>query len=134
MLQPRVSRDVIEGGSVHVWLDLTSEFFEYYSAFELTWPHTRVSFMPLFTCQFSSFILNFACIFVHEVGFKIPSSGMFLFVMFLVCFILNDMISTVWVGQTQIKKWNEIKQFFLHFRSTDCPYATEKTPRGLWGE
>lgn len=27
MLQPRVSRDVIEGGSVHVWLDLTSEFY-----------------------------------------------------------------------------------------------------------
>uniref|UniRef100_A0A8C2CUR9 ATP-binding cassette, sub-family H, member 1 n=1 Tax=Cyprinus carpio TaxID=7962 RepID=A0A8C2CUR9_CYPCA len=27
MLQPRVSRDVVEGGSVHVWLDLTSEFY-----------------------------------------------------------------------------------------------------------
>uniref|UniRef100_A0A3B3RNJ3 Uncharacterized protein n=1 Tax=Paramormyrops kingsleyae TaxID=1676925 RepID=A0A3B3RNJ3_9TELE len=26
ILQPRVTRDIVEGGSVHVWLDLTSEF------------------------------------------------------------------------------------------------------------
>lgn len=29
MWQPRVSKDVVEGGSVHVWLDLTSEFYSF---------------------------------------------------------------------------------------------------------
>lgn len=42
---------------------------------------------------------DFACIFGHEVGFKRPSLGMFLFGIFIVWFILNYMISIVWVGQ-----------------------------------
>lgn len=47
MLNPRSSKEVVDGGSVHVWLDLTSEYLSPSGSFEMVFSLVRLHVSPL---------------------------------------------------------------------------------------